>query len=63
MCERQKLPTPASGGHLALPLPAEDIPQKQAQVKALEREIDHLVYNFYGLTEEEIWIVEGGCGG
>ncbi|MFH1563294.1 MAG: Eco57I restriction-modification methylase domain-containing protein [Nitrospirota bacterium] len=45
--------TPASGGHS----------QKQAQVAALEREIDQLVYNLYGLTEEEIWIVEGGCGG
>ena len=26
---------------------------------ALEREIDELVYNLYGLTEEEIRIVEG----
>ena len=34
-------------------------PQKQAQVQALGREIDHLVYQLYGLTEEEIRIVEG----
>ena len=34
--------------------------QKQAKVKALEREIDHFVYELYGLTEEEIKIVEGG---
>jgi hypothetical protein len=34
-------------------------PQKQAQVRALEREIDRLVYKLYGLTEEEIAIVEG----
>jgi hypothetical protein len=27
---------------------------------ALEREIDRLVYGLYGLTEEEIRIVEGG---
>jgi hypothetical protein len=27
---------------------------------ALEREIDRLVYELYGLTEEEIAIVEGG---
>jgi len=34
-------------------------PQKQAKVKALEREIDQMVYDLYGLTEEEIRIVEG----
>jgi len=34
-------------------------PQKQAKVKELEREIDQLVYQLYGLTEEEIRIVEG----
>jgi hypothetical protein len=34
-------------------------PQKQAQVKALEREIDRMVYKLYDLTEEEIRIVEG----
>ena len=33
-------------------------PQKQAKVKALEREIDQMVYQLYGLTEEEIRIVE-----
>ncbi|MEA1979996.1 MAG: Eco57I restriction-modification methylase domain-containing protein [candidate division Zixibacteria bacterium] len=34
-------------------------PQKQAKVKALEEEIDQLVYKLYDLTEEEIDIVEG----
>lgn len=34
-------------------------PQKQAKVNELEREIDQLVYEIYGLTEEEIKIVEG----
>ena len=34
-------------------------PAKQAQVKALEREIDQMVYQLYSLTEEEIRIVEG----
>jgi len=34
-------------------------PQKQAQVKALEREIDRMVYKLYDLTEEEIRIIEG----
>ena len=34
-------------------------PQKQAKVKALEVEIDQMVYQLYGLTPEEIKIVEG----
>jgi adenine-specific DNA-methyltransferase len=29
-------------------------------VKRLEHEIDKLVYKLYGLTEEEIKIIEGG---
>ncbi|GBC89030.1 hypothetical protein HRbin13_01163 [bacterium HR13] len=32
--------------------------QKQAQVKALEKQIDELVYELYGLTDEEIKVVE-----
>ncbi len=32
----------------------------QADTTALEREIDRLVYDLYGLTEDEIRIVEGG---
>ena len=31
----------------------------EADVSALEREIDQLVYALYGLTPEEIQIVEG----
>ncbi len=34
-------------------------PEKQAKVKAYEKQIDRLVYALYGLTEEEIKIVEG----
>ncbi len=34
-------------------------PAKQAQVKEYERQIDRMVYKLYGLTEEEIKIVEG----
>ena len=34
-------------------------PQKQAKVKALESEIDQLVYKLYDLTPQEIKIVEG----
>ena len=32
--------------------------EKQQKVKELEREIDRLVYKLYGLTEEEIKIIE-----
>lgn len=34
-------------------------PQRQAKIKALERELDQIVYQLYGLSEEEIRIVEG----
>ncbi len=34
-------------------------PQKQEEVKKLEKQIDHLVYQLYNLTEEEISIIEG----
>jgi type I restriction-modification system DNA methylase subunit len=34
--------------------------EKQQKVKELEREIDQLVYKLYGLTEEEISVVEEG---
>ncbi len=34
----------------------------QAEITRLDREIDALVYELYGLTEEEIGIVEGGQG-
>jgi len=34
-------------------------PQKQVKVKEYERQIDQLVYQLYGLTEEEIRIIEG----
>jgi len=33
-------------------------PQKQAKVKEYEKQIDQMVYKLYGLTEEEIKIVE-----
>jgi hypothetical protein len=33
--------------------------QKQAKVKEYERQIDRMVYDLYGLTPEEITIVEG----
>ena len=34
----------------------------QGQIDATDRQIDRLVYDLYGLTEEEIRIVEGGIG-
>jgi hypothetical protein len=33
-------------------------PTKQAKVRDYEKQIDQLVYKLYGLTEEEIKIVE-----
>ena len=32
---------------------------KQADISSTENEIDHLVYELYGLSEEDIKIVEG----
>ncbi|HHT9106827.1 MAG TPA: hypothetical protein ACFYD7_13300 [Candidatus Wujingus californicus] len=32
---------------------------KQAKVREYEKQIDQLVYKLYGLTEDEIAIVEG----
>ncbi|MBP7795708.1 MAG: hypothetical protein KA059_02895 [Elusimicrobiales bacterium] len=34
-------------------------PQKQAKVQDYELQIDQMVYKLYGLTDEEIKIVEG----
>jgi hypothetical protein len=34
--------------------------EKQQRVKELERGIDQLVYKLYGLTEEEIRLIESG---
>jgi len=31
----------------------------QRQIEAADREIDNLVYELYGLTEEEVRVVEG----
>lgn len=35
-------------------------PQKQTKVKEYEHQIDQIIYKLYGLTEEEIKIVEQG---
>jgi Alw26I/Eco31I/Esp3I family type II restriction m6 adenine DNA methyltransferase len=37
--------------------------QKQAKVREYEKEIDQMVYKLYGLTEEEIKIIEGKLNG
>jgi hypothetical protein len=45
-------------------LPAAHTPQEKAllerQIESTDRAIDALVYELYGLTDEEIRIVEGG---
>ena len=33
--------------------------EKQAKVKGLERQIDQMIYELYGLTYEEISVLEG----
>jgi adenine-specific DNA-methyltransferase len=38
-------------------------PAKQAKVKEIERQIDYMVYELYGLTQEEIAAVEGFVNG
>ena len=44
---------------LAAAKTAHDKTLLQRQIEATDRQIDHLVYELYGLTEEEIKIVEG----
>ena len=34
----------------------------QRQIEATDRQIDELVYELYGLTEEEVGVVEGDRG-
>ena len=36
-----------------------DNPAKQAKVRELEHQIDHMVYELYGLTPEEKAVVDG----
>jgi hypothetical protein len=45
----------------AKPFGSGGIPKQlyQRQIEATDRQIDALVYDLYGLTEEEIAIVEG----
>jgi len=35
--------------------------EKRLQVKSYEKQIDQMIYKLYGLTPEEIKIVERGC--
>jgi hypothetical protein len=41
----------------------DDTTRLQRRIDASDREIDNLVYDLYGLTEEEIKIVEEGAEG
>jgi hypothetical protein len=45
--------------HLAEAKISQDINSLQRQIEATDEQIDALVYELYGLTEEEIRIVEG----
>ena len=46
------------GEQLAAAKPPREKTALQRQITATDRQIDRLVYNLYGLTEEEIGIVE-----
>ena len=46
-------------GVAAITLAGVKNPAKQVKVKELERQIDWMVYELYGLTPEEIAVVEG----
>lgn len=41
---------------------SEKLLQLRTEDESIEKEIDNMVYDLYGLTEEEIKIVEGGAG-
>ncbi|HBI41921.1 MAG TPA: hypothetical protein DDY78_03565 [Planctomycetales bacterium] len=51
----------ASQNQLAAAKAPHDKTVLQAQIDATDRQIDRLVYDLYGLTEEEIRIVEGAA--
>ena len=58
------IPTPSAGDRAALEgLVSQILAVKQGEVQAdvsnLEREIDERVYRLYGLTKEEVAIMEG----
>jgi hypothetical protein len=40
-------------------IPAPEDHHRTRQIAATDPQIDHLVYELYGLTEEEVRIVEG----
>jgi hypothetical protein len=46
-------------GQLAVAKVPQDKPALPRQIDATDAQIDRLVYELYGLTEEEIRIVEG----
>jgi hypothetical protein len=46
---------------LAAAKTAHDKTLVERQIAATDRQIDRLVYELYGLTEEEIAVVEGGA--
>ena len=55
------LPTVETAGYFLPPLRGSKQRDADADTRALEREIDELVYARYGLPLEEIKLVEGGA--
>ena len=56
--DARRADAPASPAQAAARREASDRALYQRQIEATDKEIDKLVYNLYGLTEEEIRIVE-----
>jgi hypothetical protein len=65
MVERSLDPSAGSGQALHKQLPKAKTPHEQESLKrtvaATDGQIDALVYELYGLTEEEVGIVEGAA--
>ncbi|HLG30544.1 MAG TPA: hypothetical protein VI387_10070, partial [Candidatus Brocadiales bacterium] len=57
--KQQPPQSPLTKGELKGVVPFDKGDLKDADTSALERQIDQMVYELYGLTPEEIAIVEG----
>ena len=57
------MPTPTRSGMLALhnqsPRTTQEKESVRREIEATDGQIDRLVYELYGLTEEEVRVVEG----
>jgi len=59
MLELTPLLSPQMGGRPGSPRTPQDKERVKREIESTDRAIDRLVYELYGLTDEEIKIVEG----